>query len=80
MKENLRIQKTAYIKQQLERQRAAEDARLERLQKEQEIIQDLRESIDDSMSQTEEKRKYNQEFQAYINMQVYESNGILKIS
>lgn len=76
LKENLRIQKAAYIKQQLERQRAAEDARLERLQQEQEIIQSLRESIDDSIAQTEEARKHNQEFQEYINMQVYESNGI----
>ena len=76
LKENLRIQKTAYIKQQLERKRAAEDARLERLLQEQEIIQGLRESINDSMSQTEESRKYNQEFQEYVNMQIYESNGI----
>lgn len=76
LKENLRIQKTAYIKQQLERKRAAEDARLERLLQEQEIIQGLRESIDDSMSQTEESRRYNQEFQKYVNMQIYESNGI----
>lgn len=76
LKENLRIQKAAYIKQQLERRRAAEDARLELLQQEQEIIQDLRESTDDSRSQTEEARKHNQEFQEYINMQVYESNGI----
>lgn len=76
LKENLRIQKTAYIKQQLERKRAAEDARLERLLQEQEIIQGLRESIDESMSQTEENRKYNQEFQEYVNMQIYESNGI----
>ena len=76
LKENLRVQKAAYIKQQLERQRAAEDARLERLQQEQEIIQRLRESIDESISQTEEARKHNQEFQEYINMQVYESNGI----
>lgn len=78
LKENLRVQKTTYIKQQLERQRAAEDARLERLQQEQEIIQSLRESIDESISQTEEARKHNEEFQKYINMQVYESNGITK--
>ena len=76
LNDNLRIQKTTYVKQQLERRRAAEDARLERLKQEQEIIQGMRESIDDSMAQTEENRKYNQEFQEYINMQVYESNGI----
>lgn len=76
LKENLRVQKTAYIKQQLERRRAAEDARLERLLQEQEIIEDLRESIDDGMWETEESRKYNQEFQEQMNIQIYESNGI----
>lgn len=76
LKENLRVQKTTYIKQQLERRRAAEDARLERLMREQEIIDSLRESVDDSVWQTEEARKYNQEFQERVNMQIYEANGI----
>lgn len=74
--ENLRVQKTAYIKQQLELQRAAEDALLERLQQEQKVIDGMRESIDDSMRQTEEIRKYNQEFQEHVNMQIYKSHGI----
>ena len=56
---SLKVQKTAYIKQQMERQRAAEDARLEYLMKEQEVIDGLRETIDDSMWQTEDVRKYN---------------------
>lgn len=76
MKENLRVQKTVYIKKQMERQRAAEDARLEQLLKEQDIIEDLRESTDDSMWQTEETRKYNREFQEHLNMQVYKAHGI----
>lgn len=75
-KENLRVQKTAYIKQQLERQRAAEDARLERLMREQEVIAGLRESMEDDMWQTEETRKYNREFQEHLNMQIYEAHGI----
>lgn len=41
------MQKTAYIKQQLELQRAAEEI-----------------------------RKYNQEFQEHVNMQIYKSHGI----
>lgn len=73
---SLKVQKTAYIKQQMERQRAAEDARLEYLQKEQEVIDGLRETIDDSMWQTEDVRKYNQEFQKQMNMQIYEAHGI----
>lgn len=76
LKENLRLQKTIYIKQQLERRRAAEDARLEQLLREQEIIDSLRESVDDSVWQTEEARKYNREFQERVNMQIYEANGI----
>lgn len=75
-KENLRVQKTAYIKQQLERQRAAEDAKLERLLREQEVIANLRESIEDDMWQTKETRKYNWEFQEQLNMQIYEAHGI----
>lgn len=75
-KENLRVQKAAYIKQQMERQRAAEDARLERLLQEQEVIAGLRESIDDGLWQTEEARKYNREFQEQLNMQIYEAHGI----
>ncbi|MDE6749918.1 MAG: hypothetical protein K2K21_12785 [Lachnospiraceae bacterium] len=73
---SLKVQKTTYIKQQMERQRAAEDARLEYLMKEQEVIDGLRETIDDSMWQTEDVRKYNQEFQEQINMQIYEAHGI----
>lgn len=76
LKENLRVQKIEHIKQQLKKQRAAEDARLERLLQEQEIIEDLRESIDDGMWQTEETKKYNQEFQEQMNMQIYVANGI----
>lgn len=73
---SLKVQKTAYIKQQMERQREAEDARLEYLLKEQEVIDSLRETIDDSMWQTEDVRKYNQEFQEQMNMQIYEAHGI----
>ena len=60
---SIRVRKTAYIQQQMERQRAAEDARLAYLLKEQEVIEGLSEAIDDSMWQTEGVRKYNQEFQ-----------------
>lgn len=76
MKENLRVRKTAYIKEQVERQRAAEDARLEQLLMEQEVIEDLRASSDEKMWQTEETRKYNQEFQKNLNMQVFAAHGI----
>lgn len=76
MKENLRVKKTTYIKEQMERQRAAEDARLKQLLQEQEIIDSLRKSTDDSMWQTEETRKYSREFQEHLNMQIYKAHGI----
>lgn len=78
LNESLRVQKSAYIKEHLRRQRAAEDARLERLLQEQDVIDGMRESIDDDMWQTEEAKRYNQEFQERVNMQIYESNGITK--
>ena len=74
--ENLRVQKTEYIKQQLIRKREAEDARMSRLMQEQEVIDVLRESIDETKWETEELRKYNREFQEQVNAQVYEANGI----
>ena len=76
IKENLRVQKTEYIKQQLARQREAEDQRMSRLMQEQEVINALRESIDESRWETEEIRKYNKEFQENVNAQIYEAYGI----
>lgn len=75
-RENLRVQKIEYLKKDLERQRAAEDARLERLLQEQEIIEGLRESVNENMWHTDEVRKHNLEFQKHLNTQIYESNGI----
>lgn len=51
---------------------------MEQIMLEQDVIEELRQAIDDSMWQTEEIRKYNQEFQEQVNMQIYESNGITK--
>lgn len=75
-KENLRVQKAEYIRRQLEKQRQAEDTRLEQMMQEQRMIDALQKSMDDSMEGTAESRKYNREFQERINAQVYAMHGL----
>lgn len=77
-KADLRAEKAEFIKKHLERLRAEEDAQLEHIMQEQEVIDDLRQYSDDSMWEIEESRKYNQEFQEHVNMQVYRVHGISK--
>lgn len=77
-KADLRAEKADFIKKHLERLRAEEDAQLEHIMQEQEVIDDLRQYSDDSMWEIEESRKYNQEFQEHVNMQVYRVHGISK--
>ena len=71
MAENIRVQKTVYVKERLEQQHAAEKAALEQLLQEQKVIDDMQESMADSMGQTAETRKYNEEFKERINAQIY---------
>ena len=74
--ESMRVQKAAYIRQQVEKQRAAEDALLERLLQEQQVIDKLKESMDENMERTLETRQYNREFQERIQAQVYALHGL----
>ena len=69
--ENIRVQKAAYVKERLEQQHAEEKAALEQLFQEQKVIDNMRESMADSMGQTAETRKYNEEFKERINAQIY---------
>ncbi len=71
MAENIRVQKTAYVKERLEQQHAAEKAALEQLLQEQKVIDDMQESMTSNMGQTAETRKYNEEFKERINAQIY---------
>ena len=68
--ENLRIRKTSWIQEQIQRQRDAEDALFEQMKQEQQILDGLRDSIGQNMECTREARKYNQEFQESIDSQV----------
>ena len=76
LKESLRIQKSQWIKEQIKRQREAEDAVLERMIEEQRVIDGLNSDINENLDRTRESRKFNQEFQEKINTQIYEMNGI----
>ncbi|MCI8484101.1 MAG: hypothetical protein HFH41_07155 [Lachnospiraceae bacterium] len=75
-KENLRIQKTEWIYNQIQKQRAAEDALFEQIRQEQDVLDTLNQSIENNMNRTKEARKYNQEFQENMNAQVYAMYGI----
>jgi hypothetical protein len=76
LKESLRIQKSQWIKEQIKRQREAEDAVLEQMIEEQRVIDGLNSDINENLNRTRESRKSNQEFQEKINTQIYEMNGI----
>lgn len=75
-RENLRIQKTEWIYDQIQRQRAAEDALFEQMKQEQSVLDALNESIDNNVERTKEARKYNQEFRENMDAQVYAMYGI----
>lgn len=76
IKESLRVQKSQWIKEQIKRQREAEDAVLEQMIEEQRVIDGLNSDINENLDRTRESRKFNQEFQEKINTQIYEMNGI----
>ncbi len=75
-RESLRVQKTEYIRQQMRKRQAQEDALLAQLLQEQRIIDGLQEKIHENLEQTEESSKYNKEFRENINSQIYALHGI----
>lgn len=78
IKESPRIQKTEYIRQQMLKRRAMEDALMEDLKQEQSVIDSFRDQINDGMIQTEELSRYNQEFNENMTEQIYLLHGISK--
>ena len=65
--ESLRVRKIGYMKQQVERQRAAEDLLTEQIMEEQRILDETLGEIDDQIACTEKSRKYNREMQEELN-------------
>ncbi len=78
IKESPRIQKTEYIRQQMLKRRAMEDALMEDLKQEQSVIDSFRDQINDGLIQTEELSRYNQEFRENMTDQIYLLHGISK--
>lgn len=78
IKESPRIQKTEYIRQQMLKRRAMEDALMEDLKQEQSVIDSFRDQINDGLIQTEELSRYNQEFSENMTEQIYLLHGISK--
>lgn len=76
LRETLRLRKTDYVRQQVEKQRAAEDLLTEQIAEEQRILDEVLYTIDDNMNRTEESRKYNKEMQEEINARIYGMHGI----
>lgn len=76
LRESLRVQKTEFIKAQMQKQREAEDAILEQMLQEQKVIDRLNEDINANLDRTKESRKFNEELKEKINSQIYEMNGI----
>ena len=77
LKESLRIQKSQWIREQIKRQREAEDAVLEQMIEEQRVIDGLNSDINENLDRTRESRKFNPGVsEEKINTQIYEMNGI----
>ena len=76
LNESMRIKKSEWIRDQIRRQREAEDAILEQMFEEQKVIDSLNEDINENLNRTTESRKFNQEFQQKMNTQIYEMNGV----
>ena len=76
LRESLRLRKADYMKQQVEKQRAAEDLLSKQISEEQRILDELLESMDDNIERTEESRKYNKEIQENLNAHIYAMHGI----
>lgn len=76
LRESLRLRKTDYLKQQVEKQRAAEDLLSQQISEEQKILDEWMDSIDDNIERTEESRKYNKEVQDSLNARIYAMHGI----
>lgn len=76
LNESMRIKKSEWIREQIRRQREAEDAILEQMFEEQKVIDSLNEDINENLNRTAESRKFNQEFRQKMNTQIYEMNGV----
>lgn len=76
--ESVRVQRVAWVEQQVEKQREIEDEARERLFQEQKILEDRNRSIDAGMDRTRQMQRYNEDCMEDLNDQVYALHGLTR--
>lgn len=76
--ESVRVQRAAWVEQQVAKQRAIEDEARERLFQEQKILDDRNRSIDAGMDRTRQMQRYNEDCIEDLNDQVYALHGLTR--
>lgn len=76
--ESVRVQRAAWVEQQVAKQRAIEDEARERLFQEQKILDDRNRSIDAGMDHTRQMQRYNEDCMEDLNDQVYALHGLTR--
>lgn len=75
-KNSLQIQKAAWIREELEKRRAQEDQLLQQILREQQMLQELDEDMDQNMAHTKEGRRYREDMKARVDDRVYEMHDL----
>lgn len=76
MKESIQMQKAAWIKEEIEKQRKQEDLLMKQIWEEQRLLREMDDDMDEKMAHTKEGRKYRHEMKERINRHVYDMNGL----
>lgn len=75
-KNSLQIQKAAWIREELEKRRAQEDQLLQQILREQQMLQELDEDMDQNMAHAKEGRRYREDMKARVDDRVYEMHDL----
>ena len=75
-KKSLQIQKAAWIREELEKRRAQEDQLLQQILREQQMLQELDEDMDQNMAHAKEGRRYREDMKARVDDRVYEMHDL----
>ena len=75
-KNSLQIQKAAWIREELEKRRAQEDQLLQQILREQQMLQELDEDMDQNMAHAKEGRRYREDIKARVDDRVYEMHDL----
>ena len=75
-KNSLQIQKAAWIREELEKRRALEDQLLQQILREQQMLQELDEDMDQNMAHAKEGRRYREDMKARVDDRVYEMHDL----